>query len=227
MNRGGIRYLAGSFIMLAIQAVLLFVCAGSINILRYWIYIFLNITYSIIGFSILYRVNPDLFNRRGELKKDAKLWDQFIMRAHNIILVIVIPIIAGLDYGRFNWSYLNKYFLIPGFVLFYLSNIIVLWSMIVNNHFEATVRIQKDIGHKVICSGPYKFVRHPGYLGGILYAVSVPMIFGSIYAYIPAILGIIIFLIRTGLEDSTLQKELEGYKDFTKQTKYRLFPGIW
>ena len=99
--------------------------------------------------------------------------------------------------------------------------------MIVNPHFEATVRIQKDREHKVITSGPYKLIRHPGYLGGIVWAMGVPMILGSIYGFIPSLVGIIIFIIPTGLEDKTLLNELEGYAEYSKKVKCRLIPGIW
>ena len=80
---------------------------------------------------------------------------------------------------------------------------------------------------KVITSGPYKLIRHPGYLGGILWAMSVPMILGSVYGFIPSIVGIIIFIIRTGLEDKTLLNELKEYSEYSKEVKRRLIPGIW
>ena len=99
--------------------------------------------------------------------------------------------------------------------------------MVVNPHFEQTVRIQKDRGHKVISSGPYKIVRHPGYFGGIVFAVSIPLIIGSIFALIPAGIYVILFMIRASLEDKTLHKELDGYRKYAKSVKYKLFPGIW
>lgn len=149
------------------------------------------------------------------------------MRAHNIVLIFILPIVVGLDVGRFQWSYLNYYYLILGYLLYIISCILINWAMMVNPHFEATVRIQKDREHKVITSGPYKLIRHPGYLSGILWAMSVPMILGSVYGFIPSIVGIIIFIIRTGLEDKTLLDELKGYSEYSKKVKRRLIPGIW
>ena len=117
--------------------------------------------------------------------------------------------------------------MIPGFILYISSSIFVNWAMIVNTHFEATVRIQKDRDHKVISEGPYRLVRHPGYLGAILWAIGIPMILGSFYGYIPSVVAIILFIIRTFLEDKTLQDELDGYYDYSKKVKFRLLPGIW
>jgi protein-S-isoprenylcysteine O-methyltransferase Ste14 len=99
--------------------------------------------------------------------------------------------------------------------------------MWINPFFEPTVRIQKDRGHTVISGGPYKIVRHPGYLGGILYTLSAPLIIGSLYTFIPVAIYVLLIMLRTLLEDRTLQRELEGYSEYTKQTKYRLFPWIW
>ena len=99
--------------------------------------------------------------------------------------------------------------------------------MVVNVYFEKMVRIQKDRNHKTVDSGPYKFVRHPSYSAGIFRHLSVPIIIGSIYAYIPVLIGICFLIIRTYLEDLTLQKELIGYKEYVNKTRYRLIPKIW
>jgi protein-S-isoprenylcysteine O-methyltransferase Ste14 len=227
LNKSGKRYIVATFILLLFQALLLFISSGKIYILRFWVFIIVNLIYLIFATILLYKINPELINQRGSIKPDTKLWDQFLMRAHNIVLIFILPIVVGLDVGRFHWSYLNCYYLIPGYLLYFTSNILVNWAMIVNPHFEATVRIQKDREHKVITSGPYKLIRHPGYLGGIVWAMGVPMILGSIYGFIPSIVGIIIFIIRTGLEDKTLLNELEGYAEYSKKVKYRLIPGIW
>ena len=105
------------------------------------------------------------------------------------------------------------------------SSILLNWAMKVNPHFEPTVRIQDN--HKVIARGPYGIVRHPGYLAGILFALSIPLLIGSAFTFIPAGIYCLLMTIRTWVEDKTLQKELKGYPEYTKQTKYRLLPKIW
>lgn len=99
--------------------------------------------------------------------------------------------------------------------------------MITNRYFETTVRIQKDRGHQVIATGPYKIVRHPGYVGIILSVLSFSLIIGSLFSLIPAGIIILLFIVRTLLEDKTLHDELDGYPEYSKQVKYRLLPGIW
>ena len=99
--------------------------------------------------------------------------------------------------------------------------------MLVNQHFEGTVRIQKDRDHKVISTGPYKYIRHPGYVGMIIGAFSPCLIVGSLVSFIPVIIAIIAIILRTHFEDKFLRAELDGYADYAKKTKCRLFPGIW
>jgi len=147
---------------------------------------------------------------------------------HSYYFVFYITlIIAFLDIGRFNWSYIPNSYAIFGIVIYILMMIISIWAMVVNVHFENFVRIQKDRNHKTVDTGPYKYVRHPGYSAGVFRHLSVPAIIGSIYAYIPVLIGISFLIIRTYLEDKTLQKELIGYKEYMKKTRYRLIPKIW
>lgn len=99
--------------------------------------------------------------------------------------------------------------------------------MAVNPHFETTVRIQDDREHRVCTSCPYKIVRHPGYVGVILGTLGIPLILGSWWGLVPGTIMILLVVMRTALEDRTLQKELTGYKEYTKITRYRLFPFVW
>ena len=149
------------------------------------------------------------------------------MRTSNLTILIAVPVIAGLDIGRFQSPSLDVLFALVGFVLFIISTILLNWAMVVNPHFEPTVRIQKDRDHKVITSGPYEIVRHPGYLAGILFALSIPLIIGSIFTLIPSGIYSLLMITHTSLEDKTLHKELEGYLEYAKRVRYRLFPEIW
>jgi protein-S-isoprenylcysteine O-methyltransferase Ste14 len=99
--------------------------------------------------------------------------------------------------------------------------------MVVNPFFEPTVRIQNDREHRVISVGPYAYVRHPGYLSGITWVSSIPLILGSLYGVIPVILYISLMIVRTYLEDKTLKEELAGYIDYSEKVRYRLFPFVW
>lgn len=168
-----------------------------------------------------------LANQRASIKEGTKTWDKVFLAIYFPVSLLIFPIVAGLDVGRFRWSQLGITYAIGGVVLYIVCFVLGYWAMVVNEHFEATVRIQKDRVHKVITSGPYRFVRHPGYLSMILGGLSASFIIGSLCSLIPCTAAILAIVIRTYLEDWTLQKELEGYSEYVKKTKYRLLPGVW
>ncbi|MDH5441815.1 MAG: isoprenylcysteine carboxylmethyltransferase family protein, partial [Candidatus Bathyarchaeota archaeon] len=139
----------------------------------------------------------------------------------------VVPAVAGLDVGRFYWSSLSVHFAVVGFGLCIVSSVLINWAIIANPYFEPTVRIQRDRNHRVITTGPYKIIRHPGYLGGILWTLSISLIIGSLFAFIPAAAYLLLTVIRTSLEDKTLHDELNGYSEYAKRVRYRLLPRLW
>jgi protein-S-isoprenylcysteine O-methyltransferase Ste14 len=137
-------------------------------------------------------------------------------------------ITAGLDAGRFHWSpFFPIWLQFLALLAFIIGSAISSWAMAVNKFFSTIVRIQKERGHYVVTGGPYKLVRHPGYTGAIIVSISLPLLLGSVWALIPAIIGDIILIIRTVLEDNTLKKELQGYDEYAKRVPRRLIPGIW
>ena len=195
---------------------------------RVWVYLVVSFIGMFGGILLVCKANPELINQRGQWKKkeDTKRWDRFLLPAYGIMGFYVLVVIVGLDI-RFQWSYLGIDFAIAGIVLFIIGSISIHWAMIVNTHFETTVRIQKDRDQKVITTGPYRIVRHPGYVGAILWAVSTPLIIGSAYGLIPAAIAVLLLVIRTWLEDKTLHSELNGYAEYAKRVKYRLVPWLW
>jgi protein-S-isoprenylcysteine O-methyltransferase Ste14 len=221
------QVVVSSFLM-SIMMLVFFMAAGRTDIPRAWIFFVAAFTYNVLSTLIVFRYNPELIIVRLRVRREgSRRWDEVLMRITNLTGILLIPIVAGLDVGRYNWSFLQPVFLIPGFLLFITGAILVVWAMSVNKFFEPTVRIQIDRGHKVITTGPYELIRHPGYLSGILWMSSIPLIIGSTYAIIPLILYYILMILRTYLEDQTLQKELPGYSEYSKKVRYRLFPLIW
>ena len=224
----GIKQLLLAYVMLVIQMIIFFISAGHINGPRPWIFFGASFVYCSASTVVQYKLNPELLVQRLKRKrKGSKLWDEILMRVSNIIVLIAVPAVAGWDIGRFQSPGLDVPFAAVGFVLFIVSTILLNWAMIVNPHFEPTVRIQKDRDHKVITSGPYKRVRHPGYLAGILFTLSIPLIIGSVFTLIPSGIYSLLMIIRTSLEDKTLHKELDGYSEYAKRVRYRLFPEVW
>ena len=102
-----------------------------------------------------------------------------------------------------------------------------MWALIENRFFSSVVRIQVERGHAVCDSGPYRIVRHPGYTGNILALLGIVLALSSMWTLIPAAVALIIAVIRTVLEDQTLQDELPGYRDYAQRVRYRLIPGVY
>ena len=169
----------------------------------------------------------DLIEERMKPGPGTKWWDK-VFYAFYIPAFFAIIIIGSLDGGRFGWTAsLPVFVYISGYILYIFSMSIFLWAQQINRFFSSVVRIQHDRGHEVIQTGPYEYIRHPGYIGGILMAMSIALVLGSLWALIPAGAVAILLIIRTYLEDTSLQKELPGYADYARKVRYRLLPGVW
>ncbi len=166
---------------------------------------------------------------RTNIKKfsDVKPWDKILAPLMALSVGFPMVIVAGLDH-RFGWSQpfplwtnlIGYLLIIPGYGL-------AVWALIENRFFSSVVRIQKERGHVVCETGPYRFIRHPGYAGNILPLIGIVLALDSLWTLIPAGVALMIALIRTALEDKTLQEELPGYHEYAKKVKYRLLPGVW
>lgn len=224
----GIRYIAGTFFGPFILTALLFYAAGRTNIPRAWFCLIVNLIGMFGGIIIVAARNPELVNHRGrwKKKKDTKLWDRFWLPAYGITAYYAPYFVIGLDI-KYRWSSLGVGFAVIGSILFIVGSLFLHWAMLVNTYFEVTVRIQKDRDHKVITTGPYKIVRHPGYVGAILWTVSSPLIVGSVFALVPAVVAVGLLVIRTILEDRMLYRELDGYGEYAATVKYKLLPWLW
>lgn len=223
------RYILRLFLSLIAQAIIFFAAAGQFEIPRAWIFFILTFIYYLTSFIILYRLTPELINQRGgsAFQESSKTWDKYILIVYTFLGIYAQFFVAGWDLGHINFWPLGLEYFGLGLGLFIISIVLIVWAMVQNPFFEPTVRIQKERNQKVINSGPYRIVRHPGYLSGILWHLAVPMILGSGLTLIYTVIIIMILIVRTYLEDETLQKELGGYKEYTEKTKYRLLPGAW
>lgn len=210
---------------LAIGAIL-FLSAGTFRWPGAWAYLTVYVVGIIINSIILLRVNPEVIAERAEVRAETKGWDR-IVTAVALFLSIATFVVAGMD-QRFDWSPAVPLWLwLAALVLLILGSTFSSWAMISNAYFATTVSIQEDRGHKVATGGPYRFVRHPAYSGWALSSLAIPLVLGSLWAYIPAVLVVISFVVRAALEDKTLQAELDGYEAYAGEVRYRLLPGIW
>ena len=217
-----------STVLLAVMMAVFYASAGRTDIPRSWLLFGVTFVHFVGSTLALARYDPELLVQRLTVRREgSKAWDEVLMRAGNLTGMLLVPAVAGLDVGRYRWSSLGVYYALLGLVLMVASSILLNWAMIENPHFEPTVRIQEDRGHRVVSSGPYGFVRHPGYLSGILWMSAIPLIVGSLYAFVPVALYGALMVLRTHLEDRTLHEELAGYPEYAERVRYRLLPGVW
>jgi len=204
----------------------LFLAAGRLNWIRGWIYVgtYLMFTGAI---ALVARYNPEIMEARAKVhRKDTKRFDKILLGIY-FPLLFLQPLVAGLQVVRFHRPALPAWTMYAGIALFAVACGVVAWVMVVNRFAETTVRIQTERGHTVVTAGPYRFVRHPMYVGMILMFLATPLILGSVWALgIGGILAALLVL-RTALEDRTLRRELPGYEEYTTHTRYRLVPGLW
>jgi len=229
LDKSGTSYVIFAVFSPIFVAIIFFGVAGRVDIPQAWLFFGATFIYYVLGTAILYKYVPELLNHRGawRKKKDAKVWDRFFVTAFGALAFYVQILVAGVDVGRLGGWGLDARILIVAFALYTLGIVVMHWAMLTNPHFETTVRIQKDRGHRVIKGGPYKFVRHPGYTSIILWTVAAPIELGSLYAVIPAVAAALILIVRTSLEDKVLHNELQGYSEYASKVKYKLIPGIW
>jgi protein-S-isoprenylcysteine O-methyltransferase Ste14 len=226
-KRSKIQIVLQGFIVtpISLMAILL-LTAGRWDYWQAWFLIGLTMILLVVNLMMM-RNAPDVINERLAPGKGWKNWDKVITSTVNLLTVISM-IISGLDAGRYGWSpKFNWVFYKLFFVLYLLGQALFFWSMRTNRYFSSVVRIQKDRKQVVCQEGPYKIVRHPSYVGWIIYTIFTPLILGSLWGLIPQGIAFILMLVRTKWEDDMLKKELPGYEQYTNKVKYRLIPGVW
>jgi protein-S-isoprenylcysteine O-methyltransferase Ste14 len=211
---------------IVVFAVVVFWPAGTLRWSAGWAYLGVVSTQLTLNLVYLNRVNPELIAYRMRVGPGTKRWD-IVWSVLFTPLFTAIYVIAGFDAVRYEWSTMPLWLWPLGLVVFVLGSWLFAWSMGVNPFFEKTVRIQTERGHRVIDTGPYAFVRHPGYVGYFGWSLATPLLLGSWCALGPALLAALAMVIRTALEDRTLRLELDGYEGYARRVRYRLVPGVW
>ncbi len=207
----------------------LFVCGGDFSWWQAWVYSLLIVAAGVGGRILAEQRHPGLLAERQNIGniQEAKTWDKVLAPLMALSVGFPLVIVAGLDH-RFGWSPVFPLWLIVlGIFSIAVGYALAVWALVENRFFSGVVRIQTDRGHVVCDSGPYRIVRHPGYAGNILALPGVVLALGSLWTLIPAAVALVIAVIRTALEDRTLQEELPGYQEYARRVRYRLFPGIY
>jgi protein-S-isoprenylcysteine O-methyltransferase Ste14 len=207
---------------------ILFLPAGRVDWVWGWAQLGVIATFLAAHPLILAPVNPELLAERekGFRAEGVKAWDRWVV-AFAMVFMLGSWIVAGLDV-RFQWTGpwpLGVH--LAGLVAQVLGYALFLWAMVCNAFFSEGVRIQEERGHAVASGGPYKYVRHPGYVGSILCMLTTPLLLGSAWTLVPALISAALYVVRADLEDRTLMVELDGYAEYAQRTRYRLLPGVW
>lgn len=207
----------------------LLVCGGDFGWWQAWGYSLLIVAAGPGGRIWAERRHPGLMAERQNMEKvqSAKAWDKVLAPLMALSVSFPPVIVAGLDH-RFGWSpEFPLWLMVLGFLLISLGYAFAAWALIENRFFSSVVRIQVERGHVVCDSGPYRMVRHPGYAGNMLALPGMALALNSLWTLVPAAVALVIAVIRTALEDRTLQDELPGYRDYARRVRYRLIPGIY
>lgn len=204
-----------------------FLGAGDPGWSRGWIHAIVFVAASFLGSLALRLAEPDLMEARSRgIRADTKPFDRLFFRLF-VPLSLIQPMLAGADAARFGWAPLPFWTVYPGIALFVAGSIVSTLAMAVNRHAESTVRIQGDRGHVVIDRGLYAVIRHPMYAGVLIGLPGGALMLGSAWTLVPAFLVAALFVARTAMEDRTLTRELIGYENYARTTRYRLIPGLW
>jgi protein-S-isoprenylcysteine O-methyltransferase Ste14 len=209
----------------------LLLCGWDVAWWEAWVFALLIVGAGVGGRIWAERRHPGLLAERERALStdtaDVKSWDRVLAPLMAVSLTFPLVIVAGLDH-RFGWSPDFPIGLeVLGFGLIALGYLFATWALAENRFFSSVVRIQTDRGHAVCDSGPYRFVRHPGYAGNIPPLAGIVLALGSVWTLIPAAAALIVVMVRTALEDRTLRDELPGYRDYSGVVRYRLIPGIY
>jgi protein-S-isoprenylcysteine O-methyltransferase Ste14 len=209
----------------ALIAAGLFWTADTFDFPRGWLFVAVLAIGLVASALWLWRANPEIFAARRRAGLGTKAWDYAMVAAVAVGFTAVLWI-AGFD-RRFGWSQLPGLAVAGGYLSLLAGTLVITLAQAANRHFEPTVRIQSDRGHRVIDTGLYAHIRHPGYAGGILVVLGMALALGSGWALAGVAALAAVLAVRTVLEERTLRAELPGYADYTQRVKYRWVPGLW
>jgi protein-S-isoprenylcysteine O-methyltransferase Ste14 len=228
-RRAIVKWIVQAALGVPAYGLLLFLAAGTLDWVWGWVLLIVLAAFLTAHPLILIPIDPALLAERekGLGDKAVKAWDRWIAGLAAGLFPIVSWVVAGLDV-RLGWTGpIALAYHVGGLVIMALGYALFLWAMASNAFFAEGVRIQEERGHAVATGGPYRYVRHPGYTGAILSQAATPLLLGSPWAVIPTVASAALYVVRTYLEDRMLTRELPCYEEYTRQTRYRLLPGVW
>lgn len=224
---GAGRYVAVRLLLTGVFGAVLLGSAGRWDWRAAWFYVGFVVVGELVSAAVLLVANPEVLRQRGQtMRPDTARFDRVFVPLY-LVVGYATAVVAGLDAGRSASGPPSPAWLCAGALLTVAGYGIGTWAMAVNEHFEPTVRIQSERGHRVVTAGPYRCVRHPGCAGALLGVLGAPLMLGSAWMLVPTAAVVALFAVRTRLEDGMLQRELTGYRAYAQRTRFRLLPGLW
>jgi protein-S-isoprenylcysteine O-methyltransferase Ste14 len=208
-------------------ALALFLPAGTLAWPAGWIFLALFFGFFVATNAWLFRHNPGLLEERTRLSRpDQKGWDKLLFP---LLLVFTIAwlVFMAFDAARYHWSPVPVWLQGIGIIILLCSFYLLFLTFRENSYLSTVVRIQEERGHRVVSTGPYHYVRHPMYAAILLFVIGVSLLLGSLYGILVGLVFMVVLARRAVLEEHTLQQQLQGYKAYMGQVKYRLIPFIW
>lgn len=220
------RWTVQLFAVPLVRAGLMFLAAGRVDWLWGWIYAALHLLAAQLAFWGVR--DPALIAEREQSAARSVTWDRWLAPLATGLLGPVLAIVAGLDVGRYRFTpaLAGGWHLLGG-ALSVLAVLGLVWAMRVNPFFSGHVRVQSERGHAVIATGPYAWLRHPGYFALLAGTLGSLLLLGSLWACLPALIGALALIARTYYEDRLLRRALPGYAAYAARVRYRLLPGVW
>lgn len=227
MGTSVLRSLVRSLVLPFVFVIILLWAGGDAGWGAGWLFSVLYILGVLANVVLLAVYSPGLIRERGSTPEDYPLWDKLLGAGMSLVGTAALVVVCGLDH-RYGWTAPFPGWVVAVSTLVLVGGLAITnWAMVVNRFFSGAVYIQEARGHRVISSGPYAWVRHPGYLGAALFDLAMPFLLSSWWGLLVALLVLAAIIARTRLEDDLLQRQLPGYRAYTQDVHSRLVPRVW
>jgi len=214
-----------SLVAFVVFVALVFLPAGTFDYWQGWLFIAILVIVSAGPAIYLGVKNPAALERRmrgGPLAESRTA--QKISSSGTLVSLPAAIVVSAFDH-RFGWSSVPAEISLIGDVLVVIGVGISFLVIIQNNYAAANITVEAD--QKVVSTGLYGLVRHPMYVGMLIFLAGTPLALGSYWGLVVLILGVIVFAFRILDEEKMLEEELNGYIDYTREVQYRLVPHVW